>query len=408
MAVTDINNAVADFGAKTDGTDTSTELNNWLAADGRIKVLPGGEYTIDAPLKLGKGVTRIVGAGRRASVIKAGASFTPSTEPMLDIFNTNPSPTVLSNVTLENVGFLGNSNTTIGLRLGRANFCYLNQVEVRSVNGRGVWLEGVQDSEFRGLDVRHCGNFGSSLPGIHVSHWTGNVPQESNSLFFSGGCYERNHYPFVLDSTYSSRIVGMKFHGRLSPDDEQTPSPADLLQLINAFRISIDACHFAHARRNSMLVTGADSSALVTACHFTNPINYNQEQNEFLPAWHIVVENGRVMVANNFFSHGTHASYRQKGGDVWLKENTLLTGGINMHLWEGSSSGGIPFTTLKRDYTGGFILPSISGIRVQMIWSGGHLAFGAHRVWVHSNGKLYIKNGPPSSEGDGTIVGTQS
>lgn len=36
------------------------------------------------------------------------------------------------------------------------------------------------------------------------------------------------------------------------------------------------------------------------------------------------------------------------------------------------------------------------------------IKFGAYSLWVASNGKLYIKNGAPASDMDGTVVGTQA
>jgi len=48
--------------------------------------------------------------------------------------------------------------------------------------------------------------------------------------------------------------------------------------------------------------------------------------------------------------------------------------------------------------------PSIAG----GAWNSGHLVMGAYHIWVDSTGNLRIKNSAPSSDTDGTIVGTQS
>jgi hypothetical protein len=42
------------------------------------------------------------------------------------------------------------------------------------------------------------------------------------------------------------------------------------------------------------------------------------------------------------------------------------------------------------------------------IWNAGHPVLGAYQLWVDSAGRLRIKAGSPTSETDGTIVGTQT
>jgi len=41
-------------------------------------------------------------------------------------------------------------------------------------------------------------------------------------------------------------------------------------------------------------------------------------------------------------------------------------------------------------------------------WNAGHFVLGAYHLWVDGSGRLRIKNGAPSSDTDGTVVGTQS
>jgi hypothetical protein len=41
-------------------------------------------------------------------------------------------------------------------------------------------------------------------------------------------------------------------------------------------------------------------------------------------------------------------------------------------------------------------------------WDNGHLALGNYRVWVDATGDLRIKNGAPTGDTDGTVVGTQT
>ena len=41
-------------------------------------------------------------------------------------------------------------------------------------------------------------------------------------------------------------------------------------------------------------------------------------------------------------------------------------------------------------------------------WDGSHLLMGAYHLWVDATGALRIKNGAPTSDTDGTVVGTQT
>jgi len=41
-------------------------------------------------------------------------------------------------------------------------------------------------------------------------------------------------------------------------------------------------------------------------------------------------------------------------------------------------------------------------------WDGAHLRLGAYHLWVDATGDLRIKSGAPTSDTDGTVVGSQS
>lgn len=41
-------------------------------------------------------------------------------------------------------------------------------------------------------------------------------------------------------------------------------------------------------------------------------------------------------------------------------------------------------------------------------WNGGHLEMRGFRLWIDGAGRLRIKSGAPTSDGDGTVVGTQT
>jgi hypothetical protein len=42
------------------------------------------------------------------------------------------------------------------------------------------------------------------------------------------------------------------------------------------------------------------------------------------------------------------------------------------------------------------------------VWNTGPMRMGTFYLWVDGSGRLRIKSGAPSSDTDGTVVGTQS
>ena len=48
-----------------------------------------------------------------------------------------------------------------------------------------------------------------------------------------------------------------------------------------------------------------------------------------------------------------------------------------------------------------------SAVATSSAWNGNHLRLGAYRLWVDATGDLRIKNGAPTTDLDGAIVGTQ-
>lgn len=46
--------------------------------------------------------------------------------------------------------------------------------------------------------------------------------------------------------------------------------------------------------------------------------------------------------------------------------------------------------------------------QVEGTWNAGTFRLGAYYLWVDSTGDLRIKSGAPTSDTDGTVVGTQS
>lgn len=88
-------------------------------------------------------------------------------------------------------------------------------------------------------------------------------------------------------------------------------------------------------------------------------------------------------VAANIVGQNANSGYAAAGGDVNI---TPGTGSV------GNKSGNV----VIKDTAGN------SG------WNTSHAMLGIYHLWVDASGRLRIKNSAPSSDTDGTVVGTQS
>lgn len=115
-----------------------------------------------------------------------------------------------------------------------------------------------------------------------------------------------------------------------------------------------------------------------------------------------------ILVAGDDSSYGfdrTTASklsrmrWRLAGADVWLQD---VTGSNNDMTWKQVRAG--VNTTFLQFYGGA--TPAVQA--GDGAWDGVPFRLGAYRFWVDSSGRLRMKSGNPSSDTDGTIVGTQT
>lgn len=63
---------------------------------------------------------------------------------------------------------------------------------------------------------------------------------------------------------------------------------------------------------------------------------------------------------------------------------------------------------LFRGVTNQLVLGTGDSLRVDGVWNGGRLQLGTYNLWVDDAGKLRMKNGAPTSDTDGAVVGVQT
>jgi hypothetical protein len=103
--------------------------------------------------------------------------------------------------------------------------------------------------------------------------------------------------------------------------------------------------------------------------------------------------------ANNIFLYGKYAGESDA--------NKSYSVAFNGDTFWGSGTAP-PDTTLQRIGANVLGMGTGDSFYVQGGWNTGNLRLGVYYLWVDATGNLRIKNGAPTSDTDGTVVGTQT
>jgi hypothetical protein len=327
----------------TDDTDALVEALAVVKASHGTLYLPAGTYLVD-PGALTIGASEgcsIVGDNRSRSILKATGTGNVLTYDRVADY---------TSIYLANFGIDGDNLATGGIYMRRVNLSRVDNVGISNVNGIGLELDACEDIDFYSLDVRRCGNFAGSLPGVKVHCTTA----DTNSIGFMGGDIERcKYHGMLIDSASAIRTVGMKFHGRTTAD-EATPDAVNLLHLLGVKRSQVFGCQFSQGRQYGIYAhsnSGGTASAVsICANTFNEPANYQT----LGQAWNVVIAAARAVVDSNIFFYGDHASYTSLGGDIWATSAMLNLQGANQHQ---ASAG----TQVKNDTTVNLLTKTLSG-----------------------------------------------
>jgi hypothetical protein len=156
----------------------------------------------------------------------------------------------------------------------------------------------------------------------------------------------------------------------------------------------------------------ADINYLITAATSTEQHDprrtfrrtLTQEQRCILPEDLDSIPGGFIVEGSPNYSTVRPYSYRETG-DPQPRIDWNITGSSSeIRFGNGANS---PDAILRRNATGR--LSTNAEFRLEGgEWDDGPLILGVYRLWVDGSGNLRIKNGVPSSDTDGVVVGTQS
>ena len=174
----------------------------------------------------------------------------------------------------------------------------------------------------------------------------------------------------------------------------------------------------------------------INASYLTNVFGNNQEDWVVFKAFS--ASNTRASIAGQSFVASSGEQYTSLSIDDWsvrgpgnikVVESTATTAALrtmNTGVVEVVAAGTGTWTTadgsgnklIEWNTTDGLELGQWSGSQIikanrnlQYVggtWETPHPVLGTYHIWVDSSGKLRIKNGQPSSDTDGTVVGTQT
>ncbi len=442
-------------GFVTDGTvDYAAEIQAAFdaanAANGQL-YLPAGTYLIETGLTTVVGGWQIIGDGRRNTVIKAGAAIT-----MLSCVNTaGPKKGA---IIIRDIQFHGNDLATRGLDLQDIHFTRFESLEIFRVDGNGLKMVDCEDFILSDLDVRRCGNWTNTLAGIDIDKIDGSG---SNSQIYLGGTIENcNYHGMKLYRSSAIKLIGIKFHGQVPLNEVDTPNEIDLLYAEGCKRLTVIGCQFAIANRHAITIIGSVGvqSATIADCSFDKTQNYQGSQaggtasitsgaaaltvtdvgtwavddairvtgagssgNDLYSwitaisgstftlndnagttvsavtiftvnaAWNINASKGSLIANGNIFhksdsSAGNHPSYMKEGGDIQLASTLALYTGHNSHPAN-------PDTHVDRNGMAQYKMTT---------------QIGNYHVWIDNSGKVRVKPSVPTSNTDGSEVGTTS
>jgi hypothetical protein len=87
---------------------------------------------------------------------------------------------------------------------------------------------------------------------------------------------------------------------------------------------------------------------------------------------------------------------------LFLKDNLSTSSTASLQQWVDSVS------AVKAEMMTNGLLRLGLNANSTTNWSDGHLQLGPYHLWVDSSGRLRVKSGAPTSDTDGTVVGTQT
>ena len=434
--------------------------------------IPAGQYIINTPLFVttsGKAAVKIRGAQQYRSRLIAGSGLPTATKPTMSGGTYTPvleyAPIMaLNNTTgifLEDLQFEGADRDVYGLYLNETFFFQSERIRIQGTNQRPLTAIRVQSSHFDVLQMYQCGT-SSGDDGSTLFY-------DVSSITISTLACERigtTRYSFELFQPNNKG--GVHITAPWFEVDPTTNLPALGHFSCGGRNVSLTNPYFTFATRgttescidfkNSSQTLTTDSITMTTLAALSCDIEINDVSNPALKNTFGSDAKGNRL--HGFFSTSDVVNNNTNGDNLAVPNLDASGNGISL-INNGLRVGEIPDTggfapnnyvmdVTSSDLTGPIKLfnnannklfldsgiltmQSNAGMRIKggtglnlmsadsagnnvavtttagtSSWEKGHLVIGAYHLWVDSTGDLRIKSSAPTSDTDGTVVGSQS
>jgi hypothetical protein len=444
--------SVLDFGADPTGaTDSSIAIQAAVNAGFRVKA-PIGRYLVNTTVTLRQNQF-IEGDGSDKTLFTTTAAITTfKFENTLGIANAVFGPQI------KGVRFIGTGSAKTGLSLAGVYLCRFEDVTFSGYTEEQLKLTQVWDSWFK--DVYWKDNLaGNVKPALLLDSGTGG--DNTNNLRFFGCTWEGLTYGAIKSVTsvgggnnYAMEWFGCKFEGC-----NATNSAAAYIELSTlsgphiAFGFYGCLVSFIHGPNHKFISGSYAKNFVIKGMQVSANLSYTAPFIALSGSNGVSIDDvyiyasGSTVVTYLVSNGGTNNSFNI--GRVLVNDNPIQNG-CNTEISTSPEYGyqqtyfnGITAQKLTRKntaYTNGtvsVIVDTLGEIQVysdhsgsnvllyqcnalglmranggfqvnNAAWNGSLFLIGDFRFWVDGSGRLRIKNGDPTSDTDGTVVGTQT
>lgn len=186
-----------------------------------------------------------------------------------------------------------------------------------------------------------------------------------------------------------------------------TGSPAATLGAVSATALSVGGTAIGTLIQNAVQTWAANVNANnrtltgLTSLATNNGIELLPLGNVRLGVFNAMVSAGTFAINVEYTDQWRYIHNNACGG--WLGQNYDNSGFAIWIAPKNTGGAGAPAPLVPR-----YFFDANGLLRLENAYDGGHVLLGSHHLWVDGSGRLRIKSSAPTSDTDGTIVGTQS
>jgi Pectate lyase superfamily protein len=455
--------SVKEFGAKGDGvTDDTQAIQNAIdsvsTSTSCTVFFPTGTYLVSSPLTINNPNTRLVGENR--GKIIGFSAIVANHQQSIIVINIASGK---KGAFVEGLLLDGNNMSTVGIELMDNTFGrnYIRDVIIQNINGTGILvgnscyglkldqvftsnvLTGIQ---LDGRNMHVVSNGCQFLANVNSAVIGNDTSSDSCQNIIFTNCdltvWENGGIPVVIRNAKNT-IIDKCWIEINSANTENSPCMIQLgTSSSTAINTVIRDCFIqANSRTNAFIGLYKANGFIVEGNHFdslpSTSYCYDASNSTFNYPTGIHFGNSPIASGREINGQNINSMFKMWLGDSATLDaqwKTIVKVDTSNYSSPGYGSGfqifrkgesyprvnisetAIAFSSGASPADVSFIRygASIGGMstgqsfRVDGTWNGGHLLLGNYHIWVDSSGRLRIKNGAPTSDTDGVVVGAQT